>query len=307
MTTRRKLALRLAVGMGLGGLYAAFDAYLDMRLTSGAGARFASVVHEMVDFVLPVVVGAAMGYAVHALRLRAEMAEAERRRAEELRGSLHRIERDQAVFVIAASLLHELKNPLHALGLLLDEIGSLPEDAGGERAALIARAQAQADRVIAELSALKALPGSRTPELPRVPIASALRRLAADLAPARIAVRGEEVIARADPTYLTIIADNLVRNAIEAQRERGKGSIEIDVTREGERAVVRVRDDGPGIADEEAAAIFEPLRGTKERGMGLGLSIARALARAMDGDLVLEKARPATFRLELSTLAEEAR
>ncbi len=306
MTTRRRLAARIAAGMAAGGLYAALDAYLDLTLASGAGARFASVTHEVVDFVLPVLSGAVMGYAVHALRLRADIATAERRRAEELRGSLQRIERDHAVFVIAASLLHELKNPLHALGLLLDEIGALPEDAGADRAALIARARAQADRVIAELAALRSLPASRTPELPRVDLGGALRRFAADLAPAgRIAVRGEGIVARADPLYLQIIADNLVRNALEAQRERGGGTIEIEAAREGDRAIVRVRDDGPGIAAEEAAAIFEPLRGTKERGMGLGLAIARALARAMEGDLRLESARPATFRLELSLSAEE--
>jgi len=48
-----------------------------------------------------------------------------------------------------------------------------------------------------------------------------------------------------------------------------------------------------------AATLFEPLRSTKTHGLGLGLPIARALARAMHGDLLLEDTDRKAFRLEL--------
>ena len=75
--------------------------------------------------------------------------------------------------------------------------------------------------------------------------------------------------------------------------------IAVDVGIERGRAIVRVRDDGPGVDPEACETLFEPLRSTKARGLGIGLSIARALARAMAGDLVLEQSAPAIFRLEL--------
>jgi signal transduction histidine kinase len=65
------------------------------------------------------------------------------------------------------------------------------------------------------------------------------------------------------------------------------------------RAVVRVCDDGPPLDPEARTTLFEPLRTTKTSGLGLGLPIARALARAMRGDLSLEEAGPKAFRLEL--------
>ena len=63
--------------------------------------------------------------------------------------------------------------------------------------------------------------------------------------------------------------------------------------------MVRVLDDGPPLDAAARATLFEPLRSTKTQGLGLGLPIARALARAMRGDLVLEEADHKAFRLEL--------
>jgi C4-dicarboxylate-specific signal transduction histidine kinase len=99
-----------------------------------------------------------------------------------------------------------------------------------------------------------------------------------------------------------IVLETLIQNSLDVLRERGgAGEVDIDISRRGDRAVVRVSDDGPGIPEGAAESIFEPLRTTKVRGLGLGLAIARALSRAMKGDLSLERGddRHTTFRLEL--------
>ncbi|MFT3766982.1 MAG: HAMP domain-containing sensor histidine kinase [Minicystis sp.] len=308
---RLGLGARVAIGVGVGILYALVDGYLDRRLVNGTLARSQILLfgHEVIYLVLPILTGAVLGAATHFLRVRAEVAAAERRRADELHDRVHKISRDQAVWVVAASLLHELRTPLHALGLLLDEVAAIPEGGRAERAALLERARAQSDRLITQVGALKSLPVSPAPDLPAIDLLDAARRAAATLrglargTPARISVHGEPgTTARASAAYVQIILENLVENSIDAGREDGAPgptAVDVEVGRDGDRAFVRVRDDGPGIDPEIADTLFEPLRSTKARGLGLGLSIARALARAMQGDLRLEQARPATFRLDL--------
>jgi signal transduction histidine kinase len=94
------------------------------------------------------------------------------------------------------------------------------------------------------------------------------------------------------PLALRRCLTNLVENAI---RYGGRAMIEVEDT--AEQVVVRIIDDGPGMADEELERAFEPFyRGERSRsretgGTGLGLGIARNVARAHGGELVL-KNRP---------------
>jgi signal transduction histidine kinase len=74
-------------------------------------------------------------------------------------------------------------------------------------------------------------------------------------------------------------------------------TVEIGVTRNGDRIEVRVSDHGNGISDHESERIFGPLEQLEElnvrvhQGAGMGLALARTAARAMDGDVILERSR----------------
>ena len=306
--SRLRLRGRVAIGVLAGIGYAGLDQLLDATHSRSATLLVVVALHQVVDLVLPVAAGALLGLASHYLDIRGELASAEARRADELRVRLGKVERDQAVWVVAASMLHEVRTPLHALGLLIDEIAALPPEAEADRALLGERARAQIDRLLDHVGALKQLPGAAKPDLPGVDLAQVVARVASALGPVAresgiaIEVRGVEgeVRARGNPAYVEIILENVVGNALEALRDRGgPGRIEVEVGRAPGRALVRVRDDGPGIEASVGAAVFEPLRTTKSRGLGIGLSIARALSRAMKGDLVLEDGPGTTFRLEL--------
>jgi two-component system, OmpR family, sensor histidine kinase BaeS len=100
---------------------------------------------------------------------------------------------------------------------------------------------------------------------------------------------GETPSIRADPAQLTRLFNNLLENALE---HSGGSRITLSATLEGESAVVRIRDNGRGIADP--SRIFERFyRGDESRTRdpdgrahsGLGLSIARAIAGAHGGTL----------------------
>ena len=145
MSPRRPYAY-VAVGLVGGLAYAFLNTQTDdWARTDWARAEFARgffAFHAFVDRGIPVLAGALFGLAVHWLYLRSRL-------AQELRSRLNHVERDQAVWVVAASTLHELKNPLHAMGLLVDELGEISQ--GGDPAAIeaqVARVRVQMDRAL---------------------------------------------------------------------------------------------------------------------------------------------------------------
>ena len=95
---------------------------------------------------------------------------------------------------------------------------------------------------------------------------------------------------------------NLVSNAQDAvTRATGRRAITIAGFREGDRAIVEVRDTGPGIPAAQLERIFEPFYTTKSDGTGLGLAISAGIARDLGGELTAANgpAGGAIFRLSL--------
>ncbi len=299
-----RLVLYVALGALAGGLYVVFDVTAEDRLREGTLTGGLAQVHALVDHVSPILVGILLGVFVHYLRLRARLWSSETAE-ERARVRLQRVERDQAVLVLAAAVLHELNNPLHAIGLLADELAESDDDRV-RRTDLVERIRAQSERARRHLDTLRTMRAGGEPDVQDMTLAAAIGALAEDVRPFA-AAQGLVVDARceglvhvvADPTYLRVILENLIDNSVAALREGGGARITIRASEEGSRAVVRVCDDGPDIDARVGATLFEPLRSTKTHGLGLGLPIARALARAMRGDLSLERARGKTFLLEL--------
>lgn len=186
--------------------------------------------------------------------------------------------------------------------------------AGAVRALELAGAQARrAADVVARLRRLLQ-PGSPPTPPVATDVAAIARRLAALLAPEleqrRIDLRieGEASPARADPVAVEQILHNLLTNAMQAldapgSRHAGDARdapgarrtpevpapgasprrITVRLARDGARVRCAVRDNGPGVAPESAARLFEPFFSTRVGGLGLGLPLCQTLALAMDG------------------------
>jgi signal transduction histidine kinase len=97
---------------------------------------------------------------------------------------------------------------------------------------------------------------------------------------------------------------NLIDNALDAVAHAGH--VAVSARREGERVIVAIVDDGPGIAAENQGRIFEPFFTTKPvgQGTGLGLDIARRLVERNRGALELDSRPGRTeFRVTLPVAA----
>ena len=289
----RPLALYMVGGLLLGVGYAFLNTLFDVIARDGPLIDALVAAHSFVDRGIPLLAGALLGLSFHYVHVRSALAREERKRADDLGSRLQKVERDQAVWVVVASTLHEVKNPLHSLGLLLDELGAAGTDE--EKTALLQRGRRQMDRIDESLSALRTLAEGARPAIGPIELGPLLGELARDMA--NVASKegillevhaSPGVCAEADPNFIRIIVENLVGNSLDVLRARGSGRVDIEATTEDDCAVVRVKDDGPGIDDATEEALFEPLATTKARGLGLGLSIARALARAMHGELSYE-------------------
>jgi signal transduction histidine kinase len=176
---------------------------------------------------------------------------------------------------LLSALAHDLRTPLFILR------GSLEAAERGLGDGHLDRAQAKAahlDRLIGELFAFsRAEYAGGGDELVDV---AALARQAAEAAGARADAPGPALV-RGDPVALQRILTNLdVDNAV----RHGGGDVEVGVRNGDGRVRVEVADGGPGFPDPERA--FEPLfRDAGAGGAGLGLAIARRLARAYGGDV----------------------
>ncbi len=125
----------------------------------------------------------------------------------------------------------------------------------------------------------------------------------ADSHPLKIASLRNEIIVEGNRDAIQGVLINLVDNARQACGDTAK--IELGAELLGDRVCLTVSDNGPGIPEDISAQIFEPFFTTRPEGTGLGLSVARAVADAHKGEILVDSTeRGTTFALCLPVIGE---
>ena len=198
----------------------------------------------------------------------------------------------------AADAGHELRTPLTSMRANLDTLARNPGLSARERDALVADMTAEQDRMVHLLEGLQALArGEASDSLPREPVELGdVLDAAVHGARKRHPGVAYELAGNVDEGTvdgweggLRLIVDNLLDNAALHGRGDG-GSVGVGLERDNGQLVVRVEDDGPGIAAAERERLLEPFaRGKDARpdGTGLGLAIVAQQAALHGGELVL--------------------
>jgi len=109
---------------------------------------------------------------------------------------------------------------------------------------------------------------------------------------------------RGDQQKLTQVLVNLVRNALHATKPEDR--VRVTASSQDDAIVIVVEDDGPGIAPEQRARLFQPFASTKgEQGLGLGLYMARLIVLSHGGRIELvDRPRGARFEVTIPMCAE---
>lgn len=215
------------------------------------------------------------------------------------RGSQQSAKRLASERDFAADASHQLRTPLTALLMRLEEISVTDDiDVVKEEATI---AIDQVERLSKVVDDLMSRTRSGVDTNPAVSLDSVLAALQREWQPAfagarrSVKISGERgVQVRATPVALGQILTTLLENSL----AYGRGTVEIAARRAGPSVVVEVTDEGDGVAAALAPHIFE--RSVSSSGSGLGLSLARDLAEAAGGRLELVRASPPLFALFLS-------
>jgi two-component system nitrogen regulation sensor histidine kinase NtrY len=219
-------------------------------------------------------------------------------------------ERLRAFREVARRVAHEIKNPLTAMRIAVDQLRRAGGGGGG-RSQQDGRTGVAVEVMGAETERLERLAKEfsefgRLPEGPKseVDVVDLLMDLGKSAVPGEV-----EVLVRADGAPCRLLGyyealrrafANLLRNASEAMG--GRGVIDVSVTRDDGSLRVTIADHGPGIPEELRQRVFEPYFTTKQDGTGLGLALVRQTIEAHNGTItaVETPGGGATFSIALS-------
>jgi len=182
-----------------------------------------------------------------------------------------------------AAIAHDLRTPLTRLRFRAEQA---PEALRDRMAADVEEMDALIGQAMAYVRGETA--PERRERLDLTALAEACATGFSDTGEPVVFTSGRPMAVQADPAALRRALANLIGNAV-----KYAGSARVATALEDGQAVVTIEDDGPGLGDIDLDALFEPFaRGERSRnretgGAGLGLTVARQVARAHGGDVVL--------------------
>ncbi|MBN2885243.1 MAG: two-component sensor histidine kinase [Chromatiaceae bacterium] len=217
---------------------------------------------------------------------------------------LSRQREEAALGRAAASIAHEIRNPLNAMAMGLQRLHWEADELSDAHRRLLDLVQQALRRTNGTVGSLLDYARPIRPKLAPV----ALARLVAEqleLYAAAFSAAGwrldtdlqDDAWVAADPDLLRQVLDNLLRNVIET--EPHAGMLEVRVQRRADSVELSLTNDGVRIAPDALEPLLEPWFTTKTQGTGLGLAISQRMIAAHGGTLSLSLPRPNHLRVSL--------
>ena len=229
---------------------------------------------------------------------------------ERVRDKLVQQTRLSTIGQVAASIAHELRNPLGAIGnarFYLSRRVADDDPKWAEHLGIIDQEVHTADRIITNLLEMTRAkePSREWTDLGDLARSAFDRVEETDGVRLTLSTRPDPFLVDADPEQLRQVLTNLVTNSVQAME--GRGEIAVVAHSEGDFDVIALQDDGPGIDPEAKELVFEPLYTTKAKGTGLGLPICRQIVERHGGSIELAKPRGPGARMVIHLPRSKAR
>jgi two-component system sensor kinase FixL len=218
------------------------------------------------------------------------------RRLHELQSELIHVARVNELGQMVAALAHEVNQPLAAMANYINgarRLFAAGNSQGGQEA--IERVAEQADRARQIIRRLRELvkkgdtPRQIESVLVLIEETSAIALVGTGLRlKLSITVAGDAQEAMIDKVQIQQVLLNLMRNAVEAMANEDRCELSISAGRLGDMVEIRVADTGPGLSEAIKERLFQPFVTSKPDGLGVGLSVCRAIVEAHGGELRAE-------------------
>ncbi|MCD1260104.1 PAS domain-containing protein [Paenibacillus athensensis] len=229
---------------------------------------------------------------------------------ERLRLELNQLERLRLVGQMAASITHEIRNPM---AVMRGFIQLISERSDGTFQPYFQLMLEELDRTNEIINDFLSLAQNRVVDMQQLQLNVLLERLL-PIIQADANLRGMQVEMRLTPDLpLLLLCEkeikqlvlNLARNGLEAMESRGC-TLVLATELAGGQVALRVSDDGPGIPEERLGRIFEPFYTSKERGTGLGLAVCLSIMQRHEGRMEADSkiGVGTTFRAVFPVLAQ---
>jgi PAS domain S-box-containing protein len=240
-----------------------------------------------------------------------KMVDMRTRELKEAQEKLVRTEKLAAIGQLAGSVSHELRSPLAAIRtsayFLKAKLGNTDDDKVTKHLAMLDKQVTVCDKIITDILGLARL---EKPKVAEINVNKMIQeQVKAIEKPKNLEIStilAENLPAvMADSSQLERVLLNLISNAIQAMPRGGK--LIFYTNQKNDFVEVKVTDTGDGIASENLIKVFEPLFTTKAKGVGLGLSISKALIEKQGGTLEVESqvGQGTTFTIRLPVIGRK--
>ncbi len=195
---------------------------------------------------------------------------------------------------MAQGVAHSIRNPIMSAGGMLHRIKNrLPEESKASIVPYIEIVEKSLYRILNIIANIEVVTNSLPTSLKKINLTETVKKVIETFSNKGINIKAQlaEIELFADPTHISFVIEELLKNAIEATEATKNPRIELKLEKSGNEAVITLKDNGRGMSGDELELITIPFYSTKPGNMGVGITLSKFLIEGYGGYINFESSR----------------